>query len=576
MATDRSMVPPDGRLQAPLPMASASRVGVFICECGEKISSILDIDALTEVTGAQTDVAFVDHAPYWCSSSGLDRLQEAVKSERLDRVIVAGCSARTHRNLFRATTDKAGLNPELLGFVNIREGCAWPHRDEPEAANLRAADQIGMEVAHSAALTPRIPAETHVNPAALVIGGGISGMTAAIELAHAGVPVTLIELTGSLGGALTEEADKELAAELRAELEALAAVRVRTNSRITGVSGSVGAYRVALENGNGAAAEMLSAGPFGAVIVATGAPNEETEHLAAMLRLPQDNDGYLSELRVRLRPERYLDRGVYVCGDAHHPCGAAMAQFQAFSAASRALRHLDRGDMMLTGPGAQIADERCTGCSDCARACPFTAITMMERPLTSVGYGAAPDGAVSLASIDPLMCTGCGNCVSICPVDAASLSGWSDAQLEAQMEVALDGSDDPRILVFACEWSGHAAAELAGAEMRSYPADIRLVRLDCGGRLESGLIFDAFEKGAAGVLVLACAPKLCHYERGNERAAAACQQVEELTSLMGVDPSRIRLAWAPPDDGAAFAELVTEFADGVMAADAKELVSSPH
>jgi F420-non-reducing hydrogenase iron-sulfur subunit len=164
------------------------------------------------------------------------------------------------------------------------------------------------------------------------------------------------------------------------------------------------------------------------------------------------------------------------------------------------------------------------------------------------------------------MCTGCGNCVSICPVDAASLTGWSDAQLAAQMTTALNGASKPRILVFACEWSGHAAAELAGAEMRSYPADIRLVRLDCTGRLESGLIFDAFEAGAAGVLVLGCAHRLCHYERGNERAAAAVLQAEELTRLMGVDPARLRLSWTPPDDGAAFADLVTEFTDGVLAA----------
>jgi F420-non-reducing hydrogenase iron-sulfur subunit len=132
--------------------------------------------------------------------------------------------------------------------------------------------------------------------------------------------------------------------------------------------------------------------------------------------------------------------------------------------------------------------------------------------------------------------------------------------------VALDGGQDPRILVFACEWSGHAAAELAGAEMRSYPADIRMIRLDCSGRLHSGLILDAFERGATGVMVLGCAPKLCHYERGNERAAAACEQAEEITSLMGVNPARLKLAWAPPDDGAAFAELIKEFADGIRGA----------
>jgi F420-non-reducing hydrogenase iron-sulfur subunit len=247
-----------------------------------------------------------------------------------------------------------------------------------------------------------------------------------------------------------------------------------------------------------------------------------------------------------------------------------MAQFQAFSAASRALRHLSTGSRTLTGPRAQVDAERCTGCSDCARSCPFFAISMVERPLASVGYGSAADGAVSLASIDPLLCTGCGNCVSVCPVDAANLSGWSDAQLTAQMQVALDGGKEPRVLVFACEWSGHAAAELAGAEMRSYPADVRLVRLDCTGRLESGLIFDAFEMGAAGVLVLGCAPRLCHYERGNERAAAAFLQAEELTRLMGIDSRRLRLAWAPPDDGAAVTELINEFADGVLAASRAE------
>lgn len=560
MPTDRSLVPPPAQPQALPPMAATSRLGVFICECGDKISSILDVDALAESTGARPDVAFAGHAPYWCSSAGLERLQDTVRAERLDRVIVAGCSARTHRHLFREATGRAGLNPELLGLVNIREGCAWPHREDPEAANERAGDQICMEVAHTAALTPRIPVETRINEAAVVIGGGIAGMTAAIEIADAGIPVTLIERTGSLGGTATEETN-ELAAELRAAVETHADIRVRSNSRITAVSGSVGAYRVSLANGNGTAAERLATGPFGAVIVATGAPDEETGWLADMLRLPQDTAGYLSELRVRLRPERYLERGVYVCGGAHYPCDPPMAQFQAFSAASRALRHLGRGTVTLSGPGAQIAEERCTGCSDCARACPFTAITMLERPLTDVGYGPMPD--VGLASIDPLLCTGCGNCVSVCPVGAATLTGWSDAQLEAQMDVALNGTGDPRILVFACEWSGHAAAELAGAEMRSYPADVRLVRLDCTGRLQSALILDAFEKGAAGVLVLGCAPKLCHYERGNERAAAACRQAEELTSLLGIDSSRLRLAWAPPDDGAAFAELITEFADGV-------------
>ena len=117
--------------------------------------------------------------------------------------------------------------------------------------------------------------------------------------------------------------------------------------------------------------------------------------------------------------------------------------------------------------------------------------------------------------------------------------------------------------MFACEWSGYAATELAGAQKRQLPANVRVIRLDCSGRLQAGLIFNAFEMGAAGVMVLGCAAKLCHYERGNERAAAAYGQVEELSGLLGLHPKRLKLAWTPPDDGAALADLVNEFAAGV-------------
>jgi len=569
MSTDRSFVPP-GEPQTLLPTAHQPRTGVFICECGGKVSSILDIAELTRSTANRSDVDFVEHVPFWCSQQGRDRMQDMVRTKRLDRVVVAGCSARTHRKMFRDTTRAAGMNPELLGMVNIREGCAWPHRAEPEAANARARDQIAMEVAHIGALTPGVPVEARINPAALVIGGGISGMTAALELADGGIPVTLLERSASLGGT-PSDTDGGLTAELVAAVEAHPEIRVHCDSRVTATDGSVGGYRVSFGSDDGA--EWMTAGPFGAIVVATGAPDDDTERLAALLRLPQDTRGYLSELRVRLRPVRHLERGIYVCGGVHHPCDPTMAQFQAFSAASRALRHLATGSRTLTGPRAQVEADRCTGCNDCARSCPFFAITMIERPLPSVGYGSTPGAAVSLASIDPLLCTGCGNCVSVCPVDAASLSGWSDTQLSAQMQVALGGGKEPRVLVFACEWSGHAAAELAGAEMRSYPADVRLVRLDCTGRMESGLILDAFEMGADGVMVLGCAPKLCHYERGNERAAAAFLQAEELTRLMGVDARRLRLAWTPPDDGAAFAELISEFTEGVLEANREETVT---
>jgi heterodisulfide reductase subunit A len=311
------------------------------------------------------------------------------------------------------------------------------------------------------------------------------------------------------------------------------------------------------------ASRITQPGPFGAIVIATGAPGQGTRELAELLRIPQDADGFLPDFRIRLRPGDYVERGIYVCGSAHYPCDAAEARFQAYSAASRALRCLRRGKLTKRGLVAQVDPEKCNGCGDCLTICPFVAVTMTRRPT-----------GLSLSHIDPLLCTGCGNCVSICPVSAVTVSGWANVQLEAQMQVALlgargagsladRGSDKSRILIFACEWSGYAAAELAGAQKISYPSNVRIIRLDCTGRLQPGLILKALEIGAAGVLVLGCEPKLCHHERGNQRAAAAFEQVEVITGLLGLSPSRLRLAWIPPDDGPAFAELVTGFVEGV-------------
>ncbi|GAB4548088.1 MAG: hypothetical protein Kow0063_42940 [Anaerolineae bacterium] len=529
------------------------RVGVFICECGDRIASILDLGWLVEAMAEMPGVTYAGRAPYWCSTDGRERLQETIRAEGLERVVVAGCSPRTQQRLFQETIAGAGLNAHLLGLVNIREGCAWPHRQSPEAATARARAQIAMEIARTAALMPSLPLEAEIVQAALVIGGGIAGMTAALELAEAGIPVTLVERGAALGGAATGDNEK-LVADLVEAIQPHPGITLQLNSRITRLDGSVGAYHVTITH-HAPHLTPHSRLTFGAIIVATGAPDQETGDLARLLRLPQDTQGLLPEWRVRLRPDRHVERGIYVCGSAHYPCDAVEAQFQAYSAASRALRHLRRGVVRTYGVAAQVDPAKCNGCGDCFCICPFAAVTMVERV-----------NGISLSQVDPLLCTGCGNCVSVCPVGAVTIPGWGDAQLEAQMRIALNGAPapaQPLVLVFACEWSGYAAAELAGAQKLTYPSNVRMIRLDCSGRLQAGLILKAFELGAAGVLVLGCAPRLCHYERGNERAAAAYRQVETITRLLGLPPNRLQLAWTPPDDGPAFVELVTRFVEGV-------------
>ncbi len=286
-------------------------------------------------------------------------------------------------------------------------------------------------------------------------------------------------------------------------------------------------------------------------------PHEDTRRLAHMLRLPLDERGFLADIRTRLRPGDRVERGIYVCGAAHYPCDPRRAEFEALSAAARAVRYLQSKQITHWTPAAAIDSTRCNGCGDCARVCPFMAVTMENR------HGDRETGG--LAVVDPLLCTGCGNCVSVCPVKAAQVATATDEQIEAQIHRALSvGSGtnhEKRVLIFACEWSGYSAAEIAGARHLSYPASTRLIRLNCTGRLQPGLILKALEKGADGVMVLGCAPGVCHYEQGNERCAAAFEQADGLAHLLALD-GRLKLEWIPPDDGARFVRVVTEFIVG--------------
>ena len=198
--------------------------------------------------------------------------------------------------------------------------------------------------------------------------------------------------------------------------------------------------------------------------------------------------------------------------------------------------------------------------------------------------------AVQLAVVDDLICTGCGNCVSACPVKAALVPSATDEQIEGQIHAALgertrpsaaepafgvwepetreetDSSallaSKPRVLIFACEWSGFSAAEIAGAHQLSYPACTRIIRINCTGRLQPGLLLKALEMGAAGVLVLGCAPRVCHYEQGNEHAALAFGQANALARLIGLD-KRLAMKWIPPDDGEMFVQVIEEFVEGL-------------
>ena len=176
------------------------RIGVFVCHCGSNIGGVIDCKELAEYTATFPDVAYAEDNLYTCSEVGLNCIKENIREYNLNRIVVASCTPRTHEPLFRDTINEEGLNPYLFEMANIRDQCTWVHMKDPEKAMKKAKDLIRMAVGKARLLKPLKKIKVSVIPSAVVIGGGISGMTAAINLANQGFKVHLLEKKNQLGG----------------------------------------------------------------------------------------------------------------------------------------------------------------------------------------------------------------------------------------------------------------------------------------------------------------------------------------------------------------------------------------
>ncbi|MFO7951617.1 MAG: CoB--CoM heterodisulfide reductase iron-sulfur subunit A family protein [Bacillota bacterium] len=179
------------------------RTGVFVCHCGTNIAGTVDIDKVLEAARGFPGVIHADEYRYLCSEMGQDMIREAIKEHNLDRVVVGTCSPRMHENTFRKAVAEAGLNPYLLEVANIREHCSWVHRDMSEATP-KAIALLRAAVAKAALNDPLEAPELDVEKRALVIGGGIAGIQAALDIAEAGFIVDIVEREPSIGGRMAQ------------------------------------------------------------------------------------------------------------------------------------------------------------------------------------------------------------------------------------------------------------------------------------------------------------------------------------------------------------------------------------
>ena len=176
------------------------RVGVFVCDCGSNIAGVVDVPAVVEYSRGLPHVTFADEGKWSCSVDALSSMQNSIKEQNLNRVVIASCTPRTHEPLFKATVKEAGLNPYLLEFVSIREQVSWVHMGEPEKATRKAKDLVKMGVAKAVLLEEGEEIRLPVGQDCLIVGGGMAGMSAALNVAEQGFRAYIVE-KGSLSWA---------------------------------------------------------------------------------------------------------------------------------------------------------------------------------------------------------------------------------------------------------------------------------------------------------------------------------------------------------------------------------------
>ena len=249
------------------------RIGVFICHCGKNIAGFLDVEKVTQETKQLPNVEYAEHVMFACSQDSCKKIRELVKEKNLNRIIVAACSPRTHGGLFQDTLLEAGLNKYLFEMANIRNHCSWVHSENWDQATQKAIDLVKASVAKVRLLEPLNEEEFSILPSVLVIGGGVSGMKAALALSDMNVNSYLIEKEKNLGGRLrhlhtmfpSDIPANEIIDPLIAQIKKSKYITIMTETELVDITGFIGNYEGVIKQ-KGKKKHLK----FGTIIVATG------------------------------------------------------------------------------------------------------------------------------------------------------------------------------------------------------------------------------------------------------------------------------------------------------------------
>ncbi|MFX0058736.1 MAG: hydrogenase iron-sulfur subunit [Candidatus Hodarchaeota archaeon] len=285
------------------------------------------------------------------------------------------------------------------------------------------------------------------------------------------------------------------------------------------------------------------------VVLAIGIePAEGTEALSQILNLSLDPYGFLLEKHLKIKPSETSINGIFLAGAIQGPKDIPNSIGQAESAAAKVIALISKGKVELDPHIVQFNPDECDLCRLCENVCIYNALKIENKHLNIIQAN----------------CTGCGACAAMCHTDALYIPGFTKAQIKTQIEsITGKKSESPLIIAFLCNWCSYLGADLAGTSKITYPTNLRSILVMCAAMLNPSMVFEAFFRGADGVLIMGCHPQDCHYDTGFIKASTRFESISEMLIQTGINEKRVKIVSISAGEGEKFAQEISKFKNDI-------------